>query len=58
MVTFLDFGGGDANLYAYVYINPTGLCDPYGLCSLAFFWEIWNGTNHISGAIWAGAPTL
>jgi hypothetical protein len=31
MVSFLDFGGGDANLYAYVYINPIGLCDPSGL---------------------------
>jgi hypothetical protein len=55
----LDFGGGDANLYAYIYVNPIDLCDPYGLLFFGgFFWEIWNGINDISGAIWAGAPTL
>jgi hypothetical protein len=33
----LDFGGGDANLYAYVYVNPIDLCDPYGLLLFGVF---------------------
>jgi uncharacterized protein RhaS with RHS repeats len=27
----IGFGGGDINLYAYVYDDPIGLKDPYGL---------------------------
>ena len=48
----IGFGGGDANLYGYVYGDPVNLIDPAGLSGMLTVYS--SGTQGSSDTILAG----